>query len=196
MRNRTGSLNNARVPRRSGVGGLFAVPGLVELLADPEQIGVLDAHTRRALKTQVINALILLHNQDIDAASAETDATCRARDRLLDVNQAAEKLGVKADWLYRHHRDCRSRCGTANCCASRRSGSKITSANGAVEKSASRVVDTAQIKTLIYYVEETDERRSQPPPLVVRRNRWDSPCIRRGEARHMRAVRDRKDENR
>ena len=105
MRNRTGSLNNARVARRSGVGGLFAVPGLVELLADPEQIGVLDPHTRRALKTQVINALILLHNQDIDAASAENDATLQRRDRLLAVNQAAEKLGVKADWLYRHHRD-------------------------------------------------------------------------------------------
>jgi predicted DNA-binding transcriptional regulator AlpA len=105
MRNRTGNLNNARVPHRSGVGGLFAVPGLAELLADPEQIGVLDAHTRRALKTQVINALILLHNQDLDAASAETDAHRQRGDRLLDVNQAAEKFGVKADWLYRHHRD-------------------------------------------------------------------------------------------
>ena len=41
MRNAPSTKGGARVPRRSGVGGLFTVPGLVELLADPEQIGVL-----------------------------------------------------------------------------------------------------------------------------------------------------------
>jgi predicted DNA-binding transcriptional regulator AlpA len=94
------------VPRRSGVAGPFGVPRLEELLADPEQVRVLDAHTTRALKTQAINALILLQSHDLDTARAETDIYERRRsDRLLNVSQAAEKLCVKRDWLYRHHSD-------------------------------------------------------------------------------------------
>ena len=106
MRNATGGDGSPRVPQSSGVAGLFSVPRLEELVADPEQFRVLDAHTTRVLKTQAITALILLHNHDLDAARAETDAhPLQRRDRLLNVNQAAEKLGVKRDWLYRHHSD-------------------------------------------------------------------------------------------
>ena len=106
MRNRPGNINCARVPQRSGVAGLFLVPRLEELVADPEQFRVLDAHTTRVLRTQAITALILLNSYDLDAARAETDAHIQQRgDRLLNVNQAAEKLGVKRDWLYRHHPD-------------------------------------------------------------------------------------------
>ena len=106
MRNAPATKGGARVPRRSGVVGPFAVPRLEELLADPDQVRVLDAHTTRALKTQAINALILLQSHDLDAARAETDTREHQRpDRLLNVNQAAEKLCVKRDWLYRHHPD-------------------------------------------------------------------------------------------
>ncbi len=104
MRKPTGNSGLPRGPRGSGVAGLFSVPRLEELVADPEQFGVLDAHTTRVLKTQAITALILLHSRDLDAARAETVVhTQQRRDRLLDVIQAAEKLGVKPDWLYRHH---------------------------------------------------------------------------------------------
>jgi len=106
MRNAPATKGGARVPRRSGVGGPFAVPRLEELLADPDQVRVLDAHTTRALKTQAINALILLQSHDLDAARAGIDIHEHLRpDRLLNVSQAAEKLCVKRDWLYRHHPD-------------------------------------------------------------------------------------------
>jgi predicted DNA-binding transcriptional regulator AlpA len=106
MRNTPSTRGGARVPRRSGVAGPFGVPRLEELLADPDQVRVLDAHTTRALKTQAISALILLQSHDLDTARAQTDIHERRRsDRLLDVSQAAEKLCVKRDWLYRHHSD-------------------------------------------------------------------------------------------
>jgi hypothetical protein len=106
MRNAPSTKGGARVPCRSGVAGPFAVPRLEELLADPDQVRVLDAHTTRALMTQAISALILLQSHDLDAARAETDIYGHERrDRLLNVNQAAEKLCVKRDWLYRHHPD-------------------------------------------------------------------------------------------
>jgi predicted DNA-binding transcriptional regulator AlpA len=106
MRNTPSTKGGARVPRRSGVAGPIAVPRLEELLADPDQVRVLDAHTTRALKTQAINALILLQSHDLDAARAEIEIHERQRpDRLLNVSQAAEKLCVKRDWLYRHHSD-------------------------------------------------------------------------------------------
>ena len=67
---------------------------------------MLDAHTSAGCsRRRRSRRSILLHNQAIDAATAETDAHRQRGDRLLDVNKAAEKFGVKADWLYRHHRD-------------------------------------------------------------------------------------------
>ena len=45
MRNRTGNFNNARVPRRSGVGGPFVVPRLEELVAsvpEPKKLVVIE----------------------------------------------------------------------------------------------------------------------------------------------------------
>ena len=106
MRNAPSTKGGARVARGSGVVGPFAVPRLEELLADPDQVRVLDAYTTRALKTQAINALILLQSHDLDAARAEIEIHEHQRpDRLLNVSQAAEKLCVKRDWLYRHHSD-------------------------------------------------------------------------------------------
>jgi hypothetical protein len=87
------------------VAGLFIVPRLEELVADPGQIGVLDMDTARVLKTQAIAALNLLHGYDLERARTLVDGHgLQRRDRLLNVAEAAVKLGVTPDWLYRHHK--------------------------------------------------------------------------------------------
>lgn len=95
----------ARVPRRSGGAGLFEVPRLEELVADPEKVTVLDAHTTRVLRKQAIIALNLLYDHDLEREHADVDSVAPKRDRLLGVEEAAARLGVTADWLYRHHKD-------------------------------------------------------------------------------------------
>ena len=55
----------ARVPRRPGGVGLFEVPRLEELVADPDKVGVLDAYATWALRAQAIAALNLLNAQDL-----------------------------------------------------------------------------------------------------------------------------------
>jgi predicted DNA-binding transcriptional regulator AlpA len=105
MRGRTGNFNNARVPQKSGVAGPFVVPRLEELVADPDQVRVLDAHTTRGLRTRALAALNVLNGHDLDlAVDGISVHRHQSRDRLLDVFEAAEKLGVTTDWLYRHHR--------------------------------------------------------------------------------------------
>jgi len=98
----------ARAERRdsqSGVAGLFAVPRLEELVADPDKLRVLDDDTAQALKTQAIEALNLLHSLDVERSQMLTHNCERGRgDRLLNVDEAGEKLGVKLDWLYNHHK--------------------------------------------------------------------------------------------
>jgi len=105
MRKPRGNGSWPRGPRGSGVAGLFIVPRLEELVADPGQIGVLDMDTARVLKTQAIAALNLLHGYDLERARTVVDGHgLQRRDRLLNVAEAAVKLGVTPDWLYRHHK--------------------------------------------------------------------------------------------
>ena len=104
MRKPTGNSGLPRGPRGSGVAGLFSVPRLEELVADPGQVRVLDMDTARVLKTQAIAALNLLHGYDLDRARMVEGHGLQRRDRLLNVEEASEKLGVKPDWLYRHHK--------------------------------------------------------------------------------------------
>jgi predicted DNA-binding transcriptional regulator AlpA len=105
----------ARVPRRSGGAGLFEVPRLEELVADPEKVRVLDAHTTRVLSTQAIVALNVLcaHEMELLRDEAPKHRNTRRAERLLPVEEAAQKFGVKADWLYRHHKELpfTVRCG-------------------------------------------------------------------------------------
>jgi excisionase family DNA binding protein len=97
--------SSRRGTRQSGVAGLFAVPRLEELVADPDKIRVLDSNTAQVLKTQAIAALNLLHGYDLERARMVVgDHGLQRRDRLLSVEEASEKLGVKPDWLYRHHK--------------------------------------------------------------------------------------------
>ena len=94
----------ARVPRRSGGEGLFRVPGLEELVADPDTIRVLDAHTTCILRMRAIAALNLLNAHDMELLWSERGTLPeRGGERLLRVKEAAKKFGVTADWLYRHH---------------------------------------------------------------------------------------------
>ena len=73
MRKPRGNGSSPRGPRGSGVAGLFVVPRLEELVADPGQIGVLDMDTARVLKTQAIAALNLLHGYDLERARMVVD---------------------------------------------------------------------------------------------------------------------------
>jgi predicted DNA-binding transcriptional regulator AlpA len=88
------------------VAGLYAVPRLEELVADPEKLGVLDTRTRRALTTTALTALnTLMFNELALAAEPSGSISFDKRDRLLDFKQTAAKLGVKRDWLYHHYKD-------------------------------------------------------------------------------------------
>jgi predicted DNA-binding transcriptional regulator AlpA len=95
----------ARVPRRSGGAGLFGVPRLEELVADPDKVRVLDAHTTRVLRKQALIALNLLYDLELERDRIAPDRPAQERDRLLNVQEAATKLGVTIDWLYRHHKN-------------------------------------------------------------------------------------------
>jgi hypothetical protein len=130
------------------VAGLFVVPKVEELVADPGQIGVLDIDTARVLKTQAIAALNLLHGYDLERARTLVDGHgLQRRDRLLNVAEAAVKLGVKPDWLYiAITKVCPSQCGMAGYCASPNWGLRITSADGSVERSET-VPSTRRRKT-------------------------------------------------
>jgi hypothetical protein len=84
--------------------GLFEVPRLEELVVDPDKIRVLDAHTTRALRKQAILALNVLYNYELERDGPGSDRVEPRRDRLLNVQEAAVKLRVTVDWLYRHHK--------------------------------------------------------------------------------------------
>jgi predicted DNA-binding transcriptional regulator AlpA len=95
----------ARVPRRSGGAGLFEVPRLEELVADPDKVRVLDAYATWALRAQAIAALNLLNAHDLRLLRREAEAArATGGERLLRVKEAAEKFSVTEDWLYRNHK--------------------------------------------------------------------------------------------
>ena len=74
-------------PRGFGVAGLFVVPRLEELVADPWQVSLLDAHTARVLRTQAIAALNVLNGHDLDITRAEIEGHGQQqRDRLLNID--------------------------------------------------------------------------------------------------------------
>jgi predicted DNA-binding transcriptional regulator AlpA len=84
-------------------------------LRTPEKVRVLDAHTTRVLSTQAIVALNILcaHEMELLRDEAPKHRKTRRAERLLPVEEAAQKFGVKADWLYRHHKELpfTVRCG-------------------------------------------------------------------------------------
>ena len=106
MRKPTGNGGSPLGPQGFGVAGLFSVPRLEELVADPCQVRVLDVHTARVLRTQAIAALNVLNGYDLEIARAGIEAYAhQRRDRLLCMAEAVVKLSRTKDWLYRHHHD-------------------------------------------------------------------------------------------
>jgi predicted DNA-binding transcriptional regulator AlpA len=104
MRRPRGNSGVPQEPRRSGVAGLYVVPRLEDMVADPGHFRVLDIETALVLKTQALTAPTLLHGFDLQRRSKFDEGGERRRaDRLLNVSQTAVKLGVKPDWIYRHH---------------------------------------------------------------------------------------------
>jgi hypothetical protein len=104
-RDSTGDDASASVPRSSSVGGLYQVPLLEELAADPSKARVLDAHTARISTTTALAALNALNSRELALAAERTiGATSERRDRLLNIDEISQKLGVKSDCLYRRHR--------------------------------------------------------------------------------------------
>ncbi len=96
-------INGARVPRRSGEGGLVAVPGLEELAADPGKARVLDGHITDVLETTAIAALNSLRSRKLAlAADARSRSDGRQGDRLLKARDVAQRLGVGVDFVYHH----------------------------------------------------------------------------------------------
>ncbi|MGH7840364.1 MAG: hypothetical protein ACREQT_02450 [Candidatus Binataceae bacterium] len=62
MRKTTSTKGGARVPRRSGVAGLYVVPKVERLAVDPKAHGVLDADTNRIFEDAVIAAMKAFHD--------------------------------------------------------------------------------------------------------------------------------------
>ena len=87
------------------MGESYSVPLLEELAADPSKARVLDAHTARILTTTALTALNALNSRELALAANRSDPrTSESRDRLMNIAEAAQKLGVKPDWAYRRHR--------------------------------------------------------------------------------------------
>ena len=114
MRNSSSTKGGARVPCRSGVGGLYVVPRLEELAVDPSKTGSLDAHTTDALTTTAIMALNGLLSRKLLLMAEETHPQPSAGDKLISVKEVASRLGVSSVWVY-HRKDLpfEVRLGTA-----------------------------------------------------------------------------------
>jgi predicted DNA-binding transcriptional regulator AlpA len=61
--------------------------------------------TARVLTTTALAASNALNSRELAlAAERANGATPERRDRLINIDESAAKLGVKPDWLYRPHR--------------------------------------------------------------------------------------------
>ncbi len=84
---------------------------LASVLADPGRINALSVEEAALLLAQVA---AIQANLAVRVASAGQRASASRRaeeDRLISVDDAAERLGVTARWLYRHAGGCRLRGG-------------------------------------------------------------------------------------
>ena len=78
-----------------------AVPTLDELAAEPARANTLPRAAVQALLHRCIAAQTVLLGA---LAASEPGKADSEPDRLLDVDEAAQRLGCSADWLYRHAR--------------------------------------------------------------------------------------------
>jgi hypothetical protein len=119
MRNTTGGDGSPCVPRRSGVGGLYAVPVLVELAVDPGDTGVPNERTARVLRSKELNASVPLICRlpssravddepngalGIEAPTADGPRTPPDLDDIATVEEVAAALQVPRRWIIRKAR--------------------------------------------------------------------------------------------
>ena len=71
MRKPRGNDSSPRGPRGSGVAGLFVVPRLEELVADPSRAGVLDTRTARIVATQALGVFMASFCRLLEAGGAD-----------------------------------------------------------------------------------------------------------------------------
>src|ERR1700730_2325840 len=71
MRKPKGNDSSPRGPRGSGVAGLFVVPRLEELVADPSRAGVLDTRTARNVATQALCVFMASFGRLLEPAGAD-----------------------------------------------------------------------------------------------------------------------------
>lgn len=77
---------------------LAPVPTLDELAADPTKAAALPPQARQTLALRAVAALAALA---VAPAPAIPSPEAPDQERLLDVGEAARRLGVSRDWLYR-----------------------------------------------------------------------------------------------
>ena len=93
------------VPQKKNADQFSQGPTLEELAVDPSKALVLDAHSAQVLTTTALAALNTLNSRQLSLAAVQGNSSNSiAYDRLMNVKEAGEKLGVKPDWLYRRHR--------------------------------------------------------------------------------------------
>lgn len=78
-----------------------AVPTLDELATSPERATTLPASALHGLLCRCLTAQTALMGALLTASACTADPASEP-DRLLDVDTAAERLGVSKDWLYHH----------------------------------------------------------------------------------------------
>lgn len=79
---------------------LTSIPTLDDIVAHPERAGSLSAEVTSALLVQIVSLQTLLLGQLLRERTATT-TSAKEEDRLLTVEEAAQKLGATTDWLYR-----------------------------------------------------------------------------------------------
>jgi predicted DNA-binding transcriptional regulator AlpA len=87
----------------TGSADLAPVPTLLDLVRDPTRIETLPRPVAIALYRDVVvvEALLRAHLLALSAAPVEP-APLPSEDRLLNIDEAAARLRVTPNWLYRH----------------------------------------------------------------------------------------------
>jgi len=75
--------------------GLLRLPALADLAIHPERVDQLTPEQARMLLAQLVTLQAPLLAKALVVGGRDPD-------ELLDVNQAAQRLGLGAGWLYRH----------------------------------------------------------------------------------------------
>jgi len=78
------------------------IPTLADLLADPARIAALPSEAVPQLFSELMRLQALLVTRLL-ATSGKQEVSDSEGDRLLDVTEAAKKLGLSRDALYRNH---------------------------------------------------------------------------------------------